>query len=145
MAYLKFALAAVFLATIFICPMKKVEACAATRCTVVETTVCGSGCGCLAWGIFGGNCVPRSSLTKMVEEHPNLCQSHIDCIKKGNGSFCARYPNFDIEHGWCFTSNVEAERYFEIFINPATNNFLKTVSHSINGNGFLKMPVEIVF
>jgi hypothetical protein len=40
----------------------------------------------------------------MVEEHPNLCESHDDCMKKGSGSFCACFPNLDIQYGWCLAS-----------------------------------------
>jgi len=54
----------------------------------------------------------------MVEEHPNLCQTHADCAKKGSGRFCARYRNPDIEFGWCFASNYEAQEiFFKIFSN----------------------------
>lgn len=65
---------------------------------------------------------------KLIEEHPNLCQSHADCTKKGSGSFCARYPNPDIEYGWCFVSNSKADDFFEIV-------------HKSNEKGLLKMPM----
>lgn len=93
-------------------------------------------------GGLAGFCRPQLTITKAVEEHPNLCQSNNDCIKKGTGSLCAYYPNSELQHGWCFISNVEAEHYFEVLSNPAINNFLKNISYS-NGKGFLKMPVEI--
>ncbi|AET02871.1 putative albumin I chain a [Medicago truncatula] len=93
-------------------------------------------------GGLAGFCRPQLTITKAVEEHYNLSQSNNDCIKKGTGSLCAYYPNSELQHGWCFTSNVEAEHYFEVLSNPAINNFLKNISYS-NGKGFLKMPVEI--
>lgn len=91
---------------------------------------------------LAGFCRPQLTITKAVEEHPNLCQSNNDCIKKGTGSLCAYYPNSELQHGWCFTSNVEPEQYFEVLTNPTMNNFLKNISY-YNGKGFLKMPVEI--
>jgi len=124
--------------------MKKVEAgCERTACTVFEVYYCGPSCSCIIFGILGGVCFPTSTAMKVVEDHPNLCQSHDDCIKKGSGSFCGYYPNSEIQHGRCFTSNVEAERYFEILTNdPAKYNFQQTISYS-NGKEFLKNPVEI--
>jgi viroplasmin and RNaseH domain-containing protein len=79
---------------------------------------------------------------KMIEEHPNLCKTHAECIKKGSGNFCARYPNADIEYGWCFPSVDEAERYFKIGSNPVVNNFFKIASNS-NEKDYLKMALEI--
>ncbi|GAU30826.1 hypothetical protein TSUD_267460 [Trifolium subterraneum] len=67
----------------------------------------------------------------MVEQHPNLCQSHDDCTQKRSGSFCARYPNPDIEYGWCFDSDSHAQASF------------KNALYSKSPNFFLKMPSAI--
>jgi hypothetical protein len=83
------------------------------------------------------------TITKMVEEHPNLCQSHVECLEKKSGSFCARYPNTNIPYGWCFDTNTEAEHIFKIGSKSALKGFFKTLSNS-KANNFLKMPVEIV-
>ena len=142
MASVKLASTVVFLATILMFPMTKIEACENFWCTIFNGYHCSSGCGCIAAAGLAGFCRPQLTITKAVEEHPNLCQSHHDCIKKGTGSLCAYYPNSELQHGWCFTSNVEAEQYFEVLSNLAINKFLKNIFYS-NGKGFLKMPVEI--
>ncbi|PNX59123.1 albumin [Trifolium pratense] len=118
MAYVKHALVVVFLATFG----------------------CGSGCSCLAWGIFGGNCID-GIFKEAVKEVNNVCESDEDCIKKGSGSICAYYPNSELQHGWCFTSNVEAERYFEVLSNPAVRKFFKQITHS-NEKEFMKMALD---
>jgi hypothetical protein len=103
-------------------PMKKVGATDCSgACSPFEMPPChSSNCRCIPNEIFGGYCRCPSSpaVMKMVEEHPNLCQSHADCTKKGSGSFCARYPNPDVEHGWCFSSNFEA---YDVFFNVSSN------------------------
>ncbi|KAL5080254.1 hypothetical protein RYX36_008675, partial [Vicia faba] len=48
----------------------------------------------------------------MNDEHPNLCESDVDCEKKGSGKHCGHYPNLDIEYEWCFASKSEAEAIF---------------------------------
>ncbi|RHN45507.1 putative albumin I chain a [Medicago truncatula] len=130
--------------------MKKVEACSGGLCSVFDKNFprCEENpdCQCIPWGILYGNCIylpTKESIVKVVEEHPNLCQSHVECTKKGSGSFCARYPDSKNHIGWCFTSNAEAERYFEVGSNPAINNFFKNMISNSNEKGFLKMPVEI--
>ncbi|RDX74561.1 hypothetical protein CR513_45680, partial [Mucuna pruriens] len=47
-----------------------------------------------------------ASSAKMVDKHPSLCQSHDECIKKGNGNFCARYPNPGMDYGLCVNSET---------------------------------------
>jgi len=88
-------------------------------CSVLQTPPCPSpNCYCMPLLLVAGYCSHASSPTvvKIVEEHPNLCQSHADCMKKGSGSFCASYPNPDIKYGWCFASNFEAQKvFFKIF------------------------------
>ncbi|KAK7343100.1 hypothetical protein VNO80_26063 [Phaseolus coccineus] len=78
---------------------------------------CGSSnCRCLAAALFGGFCIYAtglsSSVAKMIDEHPNLCQSDEECMKKGSGNFCARYPNHYIDYGWCFNSDSDALKGF---------------------------------
>lgn len=117
-------------------PTRKVEAAECSiRCNMLIEPQCGStSCQCIPVSPILGDCVPKSSgaVMKRVEEHPNLCQSHVDCMKKGSGSFCARYPNPDIEYGWCFSSNLEALNFFKIAINSELTE------------DFLKKPTEIV-
>jgi hypothetical protein len=101
--------------------MKGAEDCSGI-CSPFQMPPCpSSNCRCIPVVLVGGNCVDPSSptITKMVEEHANLCQSHADCTKKGSGSFCARYPNPDIEYGWCFSSSSRAQEvFFKISSNP---------------------------
>jgi hypothetical protein len=128
-------------------PMKKVEGCGQTWCDVGDLwSGCnsdGSSCGCLAWGIFGGNCYGGNHLKNAVREHYNLCESDDDCIQKGSGSICAYYPNSTVlQHGWCFTSNVEAEHYFKVLSNPAVKNFFSKITYS-NEKEFLKIALDI--
>ncbi|KAL8504246.1 hypothetical protein ACS0TY_022829 [Phlomoides rotata] len=137
MAYVKLVPLAVFLlATSLMFPMKKVEAVDCSgACSPFEMPPCRStSCRCIPIFLVGGFCryPPSGPTMKMVEEHPNLCQSHDDCMKKGSGSFCARYPNPDIEYGWCFVSNSEAEGFFKI------------ASNYSEAKGFLKMPAAAI-
>jgi hypothetical protein len=127
--------------------MKNVDACSGWCSPFEMPYPCGSqSCFCFPWVLFGGTCRYREleSDTKMVEKHPNLCQSHDECSEKKSGSFCARYPNPDIPYGWCFDSKTEADRTFEIgskiSSNSAIKDFFKTHSNS-NANEFLKMFV----
>ncbi|RDX71350.1 hypothetical protein CR513_49321, partial [Mucuna pruriens] len=53
-----------------------------------------------------------ASLTKMIDANPNLCQSNDECMKKGSGNFCARYPNPYVEYGWCFNSDSQELKDF---------------------------------
>ncbi|GAU16005.1 hypothetical protein TSUD_338760 [Trifolium subterraneum] len=125
--------------------MKKVEGCAKTWCDVSNVyTGCGDDCGCLPWGILVGNCMHNWLIKKAVKEHYNLCESNDDCIKKGSGSICAYYPNSQLQHGWCFTSKVEAEHYFEVLSNPAIKNFLQKITNYSNENEFSKVAPDIV-
>ncbi|GAU21093.1 hypothetical protein TSUD_10100 [Trifolium subterraneum] len=101
-------------------------------CSPFQMPPCGStDCRCIPWGLFAGACTyPSGAVLKTIEAHPNLCQSHADCMKKGTGSFCARYQNPDIEYGWCFASISEAQ---DIFFNISSNykftkNFLKSTA-----------------
>jgi len=98
-------------------PMKKIEAVVCSgACSPFEMPPCGSGdCRCIPIGLFVGFCTNPSgfsSVAKMIEEHPNLCQSDDECVKKGSGNFCARYPNNYIDYGWCFHSDSEALQGF---------------------------------
>jgi len=69
-------------------------------------------CRCVCHtGIYLCTCSDQSGLSsvaKMRDEHPNLCQSHEECRKKGSGNFCARNPNNYMDYGWCFNSDSEA-------------------------------------
>jgi hypothetical protein len=116
-------------------------------CSPFEMPPCGNAkdCRCIPWGLFFGTCTYPSSSEhnmKMIEEHPNLCQTHAECIKKGSGNFCGRYANADIEYGWCFVSVAEAERYFKIGSNTAVKSFFKIASKS-KEQDYLKMALEI--
>ena len=110
--------------------MKGAEDCPGEDCSGIcspfEMPPCpSSSCRCIPVVLVGGNCVDPSSptITKMVEENSNLCQSHSDCTRKGSGSFCARYPNPDIEYGWCFSSSSRAQ---EVFFKISSNTqFIK--------------------
>ncbi|KAL8494541.1 hypothetical protein ACS0TY_025380 [Phlomoides rotata] len=137
MAYVKLVPLAVFLlaTSLIMFPMKKVEAVVCSgACSPFEMPPCGStSCRCIPVGLVVGYCRHPSSIMKMVEEHPNLCQSHDDCMTKGSGSFCARYPNPDIEYGWCFVSNSEAQGFFKI-----------NGSNSELAKGFFKMPAAAI-
>ncbi|GAU25859.1 hypothetical protein TSUD_164000 [Trifolium subterraneum] len=124
--------------------MKNVDACSGWCSPFEMPYPCGDrSCLCFPWLLFGGSCryqTGSESITKMVEEHPNLCQSHDQCLEKKSGSFCARYPNPDIPYGWCFDSKAEAERAFEIGSNSAIKEFFNHNSNS-KPKEFLKMPV----
>jgi len=114
--------------------MKKVEAQQCKiGCSIYTGYRCSeANCVCYPYAPLVGACAPRYSsvdLKKMVNDHPNLCQSHVECTKKDSGNFCANYPNSDIEYGWCFASNSEAE-----------DVFFKVVSNSKFIKDFLKMP-----
>ncbi|KAK2364271.1 hypothetical protein QL285_089175 [Trifolium repens] len=127
--------------------MKKVEGCAKTWCYAWDAwrgcNYDSSGyCSCLAYSIIVGNCIGPSDFKKAVSEHYNLCESDDDCIRKGSGSICAYYPNSTVlQHGWCFTSNVEAQSYFEILSNPELKKLSKFTKN--NEKEFLKMPLDI--
>jgi hypothetical protein len=133
MTYVKLARFALFLLATFLLtfPVRNVEAVCPIGCYLYKPKSCGTGCKCVPASLTYGACVKESfeHVAKMVEEHPNLCQSHAECTKKGSGSFCARYPNPDIEYGWCFESNSHAEASFK-----------KALINSEFSNFFLKMP-----
>ncbi|KAK7358094.1 hypothetical protein VNO77_00015 [Canavalia gladiata] len=118
MAYVKACSFGLFLlATYLMFPMKKIEATDCSgACSPFEMPPCGSSdCRCIPVGLFVGFCTYPSglaSVANMIEKHPNLCQSHDECIKKGSGNFCARYPNHYIDYGWCFDSDSEALKGF---------------------------------
>jgi hypothetical protein len=119
--------------------MKKIEACSGICSPFELPHPCGSpDCRCIPW-VIGGQCIgPIGSkhVTKIIEEHPNLCQTHVECLEKKSGSFCALYPNPDIPFGWCFDSKTEAEQIFKIGSKSALKGFFKTLS---NSNEFVTM------
>ncbi|KAK2379376.1 hypothetical protein P8452_35857 [Trifolium repens] len=135
MAYAKLApLAIFFLATFLLMfPVKKVEAACPISCLLYKPKSCGDGCKCVPASLTYGVCVKASfeHVANMVKEQPNLCQSHADCTKNGSGSFCARFPNPDIEYGWCFDSSSDAQASFKNALNSESSNF------------FLKMPSTV--
>ncbi|KAK7358881.1 hypothetical protein VNO77_00821 [Canavalia gladiata] len=111
MAYPKFAPLAVFVfAMLLMFSMKKIEASCKGVCTPFKDPPCGSSaCRCVPALLFAGICVARDSLASaanMIEAHPHLCQSNDECLKKGSGNFCARFPNPDVEYGWCINSDA---------------------------------------
>lgn len=93
---------------------------------------CGNGCQCLysypSFTDTPGLCNKESFVTKMVEEHPNLCKSHADCTRKGSGSFCALYQNSDPIYGACFDSISDAQTSFENALSSEFSNMLKMPS-----------------
>jgi hypothetical protein len=116
-------------------PMKKVEAdgCITGTCNVGGAFYCGSNCFCdFLYPVTSPVGVCRylyssEDLKKKVQEHPNLCWSHGECIEKGSGNYCARFPN--LKHGLCFASVSEAE------------NVIKMASSSKFKNDSLKMSL----
>ena len=119
MAFLRLApLILFFLATSIMFSMKKIEAVDCSgACSPFEMPPCGSrDCRCVPIGLFVGFCIYpvhlSSSVAKVIDEHPNLCQSHEECIKKGSGNFCARYPNHYMDYGWCFNSDSDQLKGF---------------------------------
>ncbi|XP_058734614.1 albumin-1-like [Vicia villosa] len=132
MAYAKLSLLPLFLLATFLLmfPMKEVEAVCPIACFLYKPKGCGDGCKCVPASLTSGVCVKASfqHVTMMVEKHPNLCGSHADCTKKESGSFCARFPNSEIEYGWCFDSNSHAEASFKNALNSEFSNLLKMPS-----------------
>ncbi|ESW05728.1 hypothetical protein PHAVU_011G204700 [Phaseolus vulgaris] len=119
MAHLRVAPLVLFLlATFIMFSMKKIEAVDCSgACSPFETLPCRSyDCRCVPAGLFAGFCIHptglSSSVAKMIDEHSNLCQSDEECIKKGSGNFCARYPNHYVDYGWCFNSGSEELKGF---------------------------------
>ncbi|CAI8609459.1 unnamed protein product [Vicia faba] len=135
MAYVRLASLILFLlATFSMFLTKKVKATDCSgACSPFEMPPCRSlDCRCIPVALFGGYCTYPSypNVMNMVREHSKLCQSHVDCLNKKSGRFCARYPNPDIEYGWCFDSNTEAQ---EVFFKMSSNSeilrdFLKMCS-----------------
>ncbi|XP_020204275.1 albumin-1 isoform X2 [Cajanus cajan] len=103
-------LALFLLATSLLFRMKKIEAggnCLDSFCNL--SADCGLGCTCVFGACIGDG---LASVAKMVEEHPNLCQSHDECVKKGSGNFCARYLNPRVDYGLCFDSDSQGLKEF---------------------------------
>ncbi|CAK8575127.1 unnamed protein product [Lathyrus sativus] len=132
MAYVKLSLLPLFLLATFLLmfSMKDVEAVCPISCFLWKPQGCGDGCKCTPISLKYGACKKESSedVTMMVEKHPNLCESHADCTKKGSGSFCARFLNPEIEYGWCFDSNPHAEASFKNALSSEFSNLLKMPS-----------------
>ncbi|ESW05722.1 hypothetical protein PHAVU_011G204100 [Phaseolus vulgaris] len=111
-------LALFLLATSIMFSMKNIEVAACSgACSVFDTRPCGSSeCQCFPHGMITGTCISRSglssSMAKMIDEHPNLCESDEECIKKGTGNFCAPYPNYYMDYGWCFNSGSDELKGF---------------------------------
>ncbi|XP_058773211.1 albumin-1 E-like [Vicia villosa] len=134
MTFVNLASLVVLFATFGMFLTKNVGALCDGTCSLSEPTDCASGsrsCKCLPiMSPFEGVCIEGIRVdVKTIEEHPNLCKSHADCIKKGSGNFCARYSNPNIEYGWCFASKYEAE---DVFLKMSstykfTKDFLKNV------------------
>ncbi|KAL9298319.1 hypothetical protein ACSQ67_024215 [Phaseolus vulgaris] len=116
MGYVRIAPLALFLlATSIMFSMKNIEAGECPKaCSPNTRQPCGSsGCYCMPT-LEGGVCLRGilPPVAKMIDEHPNLCKSHDECIKKGSGNFCAPYPNHYMDYGWCFTSDAEELKSF---------------------------------
>ncbi|CAJ1978004.1 unnamed protein product [Sphenostylis stenocarpa] len=117
MTFLRLAPLALFFLATSLLSMKHIEAGACFGfCEVTETEPCGSKiCLCVSFALITGICVPPfavESYAKRLDEYPNLCLSHHDCVKKGSGNFCARSPNPNVPFGWCSHSNTEALKGF---------------------------------
>ncbi|KAI5391526.1 albumin-1 [Lathyrus oleraceus] len=131
MAYVKLSLLPLLLlATFFLMSMKEVEAVCPLACVIHKPKGCGEGCKCIPVSLTAGVCKKASfeDVTRMVEKHPKLCESHADCTKKGSGSFCARFRNPEIEYGWCFDSNPHAQASFKNALSSEFSNLLKMPS-----------------
>jgi len=69
--------------------MKKIEAVDCSGiCSPFEVPPCGSlQCRCVPAVLVAGYCIHPTGLSsymaKMIDEHPNICQSDEECIKKG--------------------------------------------------------------
>ncbi|KEH34652.1 putative albumin I chain a [Medicago truncatula] len=112
--------------------MKKIEGTGCGMpCNEVHDVCDSEDCFCYSEASFSGdgNCVTFTPFIKKVEEHPNLCQTHTECTKKGSGNFCARFPNSNRKYGFCVAANSEAKEAFKM----ASSSKLK--------NYFLKMYV----
>ncbi|RHN52714.1 putative albumin I chain a [Medicago truncatula] len=104
-------------------PMENVEAQSClSACTIFGSKpLCVSSrcrhCCKMPLNSFVGLCERRLS-TDSERWKRNILTTSVSLIwiaqKKGIGSFCARYSNFDNEHGWCFASISEAEHIFKI-------------------------------
>ena len=98
--------------------MKNIEAvqCSGLCSPFEPLPPCGThDCRCVPFAQLTGHCVNPfglSAAAKMIDEHPNLCQCHNECINKGSGNFCARYPNHYVDYGWCFNSGSDALKGF---------------------------------
>ncbi|CAI8600706.1 unnamed protein product [Vicia faba] len=90
-----------------------------------RTEPCGGGCHCLLAKVGPGYCARDKHVTKMVEEHPDLCESDADCTRKGSGSLCAFYPKSYLKYGWCFDTNSDAEASFKNALSSEFANMLK--------------------
>ncbi|RAL53967.1 unnamed protein product [Cuscuta campestris] len=82
-------------------------------CSPFEMPPCGdgNGCRCIPWGLFVGQCIHPTSfalpaVAEKIGAHPNLCTTDGECLEKGSGNHCARFPNPGVSHGWCIDSSV---------------------------------------
>ncbi|CAI8600701.1 unnamed protein product [Vicia faba] len=117
----------------FLMEMKGTESCEDLYCTLFgkKCDVRCDRCKC----VYSGStyspriyCVKNSDVRKIVEQTPNLCETHVDCIKKESGSFCAFIPNSNIEHGMCFDSNSQAQARIKNILFSEFSNLLKMSS-----------------
>lgn len=99
--------------------MKKIEAgtCARSQCS--NSAQCGSHCGCLPrppipypFPIDTGLCIGEPAFVAMIKEHPKLCQSHDECMKKGSRSF------------WCFDFDFEELKGFLVIAKKCLSCYL---------------------
>ncbi|CAI8600700.1 unnamed protein product [Vicia faba] len=149
MAYAKVSLLPLFLLAtlVIIFSMEKVEAvdflmekvgednCEDLFCNIFGKK-CDERCGhceCVSFGKDSDpfprvRCEKDSYVRKIVEQTPNLCETHVDCIKKESGSFCAFIPNSNIHHGMCFDSNSQAQATIKNILISEFSNLLKMTS-----------------
>ncbi|CAJ1979249.1 unnamed protein product [Sphenostylis stenocarpa] len=116
MAFVRLAPFALFFLATSLLSMKRIEAGCLDFCLTIDTQPCGSSvCSCVPVAVIAGICLPDiavESIAKRLDEYPQLCVSHHDCVKKGSGNFCTRslYPN--VPFGWCSHSNTEPLKGF---------------------------------
>ncbi|CAJ1978358.1 unnamed protein product, partial [Sphenostylis stenocarpa] len=99
MALLRLAPFALLFLASMVFSMKNIEAGCLGWCNPNKPNSCGSSCKCYFAPLPMGGVCGKKSLKKTIEEHPNICVSDNDCVKKGSGDFCAPYPYENVDYG----------------------------------------------
>ncbi|CAK8575136.1 unnamed protein product [Lathyrus sativus] len=129
MAYAKVSLLPLFLLAtlVLMFSIRKIEADTCNAYCELEGLKCGGDCECVPIRI-PYPCIPPHVASKIVDQHPHICESHEDCTRKGSGSFCGIYPVSDMKYGWCFDSKSDAEASFKNLLSSKFSNLLKMPS-----------------